>query len=191
MKYLTRDEVDPRTWTDCKLEYFLFHFSRHYSFMLLVLMSVEKCYAVYFPLKSKTVITNFAIVLKFMTAKCQSNQTNSTESINQALQKAATRGTAMVVTVSVTFLILTAPGGLNYAIRPLIHLSTVPEYRIFMNITTYLNHSINGVLYCIVGTRFRRELFKLFCRNDRETSFSSFSSGNSTRVSNISNINKN
>ena len=57
MKYLTRDEVDPRTWTDCKLEYFLFHFSRHYSSMLLVLMSVEKCYAVYFPLKSKTVCT--------------------------------------------------------------------------------------------------------------------------------------
>ena len=262
MKYLTRDEVDPRTWTDCKLEYFLFHFSRHYSSMLLVLMSVEKCYAVYFPLKSKTVctvrtakwltgivgmilagydlvclflksaqldetkglmicvvndkfknffkfyfmfdsvlysfgpfalmfITNFAIVLKFMTAKCQSNQTNFTESINQALQKAATRGTAMVVTVSVTFLILTAPGGLNYAIRPLIYLSTVPEYRIFMNITTYLNHSINGVLYCIVGTRFRRELFKLICRNERETSFSSFSSVNSTRASNISNINKN
>ena len=97
----------------------------------------------------------------------------------------------MVVTVSVTFLILTAPGGLNYAIRPLIYLSTVPEYRIFMNITTYVNHSINGVLYCIVGTRFRRELFKLFCRNERETSFSSFSSVNSTRASNISNINKN
>ena len=262
IKYLSRDQVDPRTWTDCKLEYFLFHFGRHYSSMLLVLMSAEKCYAVYFPLKSKTVctvktakwltgivgmilagynlvcfflkkaqldgtkgvmicvvndkfktffefyfmfdsvlysfgpfalmfITNFAIVLKFMTAKCTSNQNSSTESINQALVKAATKGTAMVVTVSVTFLILTAPGGVNYAIRPLIFLSNVPEYRIIMNITTYLNHSINGVLYCIVGTRFRRELFKLFCRNESETSFSSFSSGYSTRSSNVSNVNKN
>ena len=262
IKYLSRDQVDPRTWTDCKLEYFLFHFGRHYSSMLLVLMSAEKCYAVYFPLKSKTVctvktakwltgivgmilagynlvcfflkkaqldetkglkicvvndkfktffefyfmfdsvlysfgpfalmfITNFAIVLKFMTAKCTSSQNSSTESINQALVKAATKGTAMVVTVSVTFLILTAPGGVNYAIRPLIFLSNVPEYRIIMNITTYLNHSINGLLYCIVGTRFRRELFKLFCRNESETSFSSFSSGYSTRASNVSNINKN
>ena len=257
IKYLTRDQVDPRTWTDCKLEYFLFHFGRHYSSMLLVLMSVEKCFAVYFPLKSKTVctvkiakwltgivgiilagynllcfflkkaqfnetaglmicvinddfnkiflfyfmfdsvlysfgpfalmfITNFAIVLKFMRAKCERNLNNSTESINQALVKAATKGTAMVVTVSVTFLILTAPGGVNYALRSFIQLWTIPGYRIFMNITTYLNHSINGILYCIVGTRFRRELFLLFCLNDRPRGLSSIYSGNSTGVSSLS-----
>ena len=139
--------------------------------MLLVLMSVEKCFAVYFPLKSKTVCTvktakwatgvagiilggfnlqwffvvetrlsiqsglrtcvmpgkynltfdtldsviyafgpltvmfiiNFAIVLKFMKAKCKSDQNTSSESTNQALSKSATRETAMVVTVSATF----------------------------------------------------------------------------------------
>ena len=32
-----------------------------------------------------------------------------------------------------------------------------------MNITSYLNHSINGVLYCIVGTKFRLELCKILC----------------------------
>ena len=226
--------------------------------MLLVLMSVEKCFAVYFPLKSKTVctvktakwltgivgiilagydllcfflkkaqfdetaglmicvinddfikiflfyfmfdsvlysfgpfalmfITNFAIVLKFMRAKCGRKLNNSTESINQALVKAATKGTAMVVTVSVTFLILTAPGGVNYALRSFIQLWTIPEYRIFMNITTYLNHSINGILYCIVGTRFRRELFQLFCFNDKPRGVSSIYSGDSTRGSSLSN----
>ena len=46
-----------RKWTDCKLFYFMFRFGRHYSSMLLVLMSIEKCFAVYFPLKSKTICT--------------------------------------------------------------------------------------------------------------------------------------
>ena len=54
---LTHTEVDPRTWIHCKLFYFLFKFNRHYSSTLLVLMSVEKCFAVYFPLKAKTVCT--------------------------------------------------------------------------------------------------------------------------------------
>ena len=246
VKYLTRDEEDPRTWTDCKLDYFLYHFGRHYSSILLVLMSLEKCFAVYFPLKSKTVctvktakwltgifgivlgghdvmffflkkaqidktsrymicvvnadfrkvydfyitfdsflysfgpsilmfITNFAIVFKFMRAKCKSDRNNSTESTNQALVKSATRGTTMVVTVSVTFLLLTAPGGVSNALKALIQLWTIPEYRVFMNITSYLNHSINGVLYCIVGTRFRRELFKLFKRTKIPSNISSSS----------------
>ena len=52
-------------------------------------------------------ITNFAVVFKFMRAMCTQN--NLTESKNQALAKSATRGTVMVVTVSITFLILTAP----------------------------------------------------------------------------------
>ena len=42
-------------WTDCKLFYFLFQFGGHYSSMFLVQISVEKCFAVYFPLKSKTI----------------------------------------------------------------------------------------------------------------------------------------
>ena len=109
-------------------------------------------------------ITNFAIAFKLMTAKCKSKPNNSTESTNQSLVKSATRGTAMVVTVSVTFLILTAPAGVSDALYPRIVIWTIPEYRVFMNLTTYLNHSINGILYCIVGSRFRTELLKLFGR---------------------------
>ena len=57
IEILTRGRVVPNTWTDCKLSFYLFYFGRHYSSMLLVLMSIEKCFAVYFPLKSKTVCT--------------------------------------------------------------------------------------------------------------------------------------
>ena len=227
--HLTRRQVDPRSWTDCKLYYFMFYFGSHYSSTLLVLMSVEKCFAVYFPLKAKTVctvktaklatsasgvvlaafntnnlfleshfikssgrhmclfnfdrsiisilnavdsvlysfgpfallfITNFAIVFKFMRAKCKQN---STECTNQALVKSATRGTTMVITVSVTFLILTTPSAVNMALLPNIALQDDPVYSIINNFAQYLNHSINGVLYCIVGSKFRNELLNLFC----------------------------
>ena len=215
--------------------------------MLLVLMSFEKCFAVYFPFKSKTVCTvrtakwltgiigallvsynivcfffkkaeidkvtgamvceirsdfrkvysfyfrfdsvlysfgpfalmflsNFAIVFKLMSAKCEATQNNLTESTNQALVKAAARGTAMVVTVSITFLILTAPAGVSDVLWPKIVIWMIPEYRVFMNITTYLNHSINGILYCIVGSRFRRELLKLFFRKGSHSNRSNSSS---------------
>ena len=197
-------------------------------------MSVEKCFAIYFPLKSKTVctvttakwvtgiaglslasydtiyllslesrffkpfgreicfylfdlkavrlmskidsvlysfgpfilmfITNSAIVFKFMTAKCKSN---STESTNQALAKVATRGTAMVVTVSVTFLLLTSPTAVWHTIPDIIQLKYNPLFHAVMNLGQYLNHSINGVLYTVVGSRFRKELLNLICRKDR------------------------
>ena len=251
LRFLTHDRVDLRQWTDCKLHLFLFRFGRHYSSMLLVLMSFEKYFAVYFPLKSKTVctvktakwstgvlgilmagfnlvyivvlksfiikasghhicvyihkrwkilgvldkilysflplvlmfITNFAIVYKFMTAKCKSN---SAESTNQALAKAATRGTIMVVTVSITFLILTAPTAVNSALWNVIQLSQIPMYRVFMNLTQYLNHSINGVLYIIVGMRFRTELLRLFRRKKLSDSTSLSHSVNSTSLVTIS-----
>ena len=221
--------------------------------MLLVLMSVEKCFAVYFPLKSKTVctvrtakyatgifgiiiagydslfffvikadiiessgydtcvyivdirgaldivdsilysfgpfaftfmfITNFAIVFKFLRAKCISN---STESTDQALSKSATRGTAMVVTVSVTFLLLTSPTAVAYARSFIIRLEDVPSYRVFMNFTQYLNHSINGLLYIIVGSRFRSELLKILCRKERPDAIFPTQSQNNTSLTSIS-----
>ena len=122
-------------------------------------------------------MSNFAIVFKFMKAKCRSN---STESTNQALVKSATRGTAMVITVSVIFLILTA----SYAVhRTLPNVIQLPFYYVFMNFTQYLNHSINGVLYCIVGSRFRNELLKVLCRKERpDESSTSFSVRNTSAV---------
>ena len=212
--------------------------------MLLVLMSIEKCFAVYFPLKSKTVctvrtakwatgatgivlaaynvnnletrfvklygrhfclfmnffdrnvvtalttvdsvlysfgpfalmfITNFAIAFKFMRAKCKRN---STESTNQALSKSATRGTAMVVTVSVTFIILTAPTAVDMALWLGNRLSTNLVYDVVMTFAQFLNHSINGVLYCIVGSRFRNELLKILCTKKRPNDISASHSVN-------------
>ena len=190
-------------------------------------MSIEKCFVIYFPLKSKTVctvktakwatgvvgiilvgydlqyliisepivgkngvvycefqvtytdtlelvdsilysfgpfilmlITNFAIIFKFIRAKCKSKQINSTESTSQSLLKSATRGTAMVVTVCVTFLILTAPSAAWGTLLRWYSLGIL--YKAFMNSTQYLNYSINGILYCIVGSKFRGELLTIY-----------------------------
>ena len=245
--FLTRYVVDPWTWVDCKLGPFLFKFGKHYSSTLLVLMSSEKCFAVYFPLKFKTVctvkaakwetgvcalilvgcnslylvvlkssfiklpgynncevmdiswvavetidsvlysfgpfvlisMTNFAIAFRFMAAK--RNHNASTESTTQALAKSATRGTAMVVTVSITFLILTAPAAIHAASYKWLALAyTSPFYRAFMNLTMYLNHSINGILYCIVGSRFRGEIFKVIGRKAKPENVSTMCSSNNT-----------
>ena len=128
-------------------------------------------------------ITNFAIVFKFMTAKC--NENNSSESTNQALVKSATRGTVMVVTVSVTFLLLTAPTAVNIP-NGTVLLAYNPLYRAFMNLTQYLNHSINGVLYVMVGSRFRKELIKIFSRKERPEGLSFSQSVKTTSLSSIS-----
>ena len=232
MALLTHYKIDPALWTHCKLFYFLFYFGKHNSSTLLVLMSLEKCSAVYFPLKAKIVctirtakwvtcvaaivlascdcvsflsfkpfitpsgrhicifndinlyivlraidsvlysfrpftimlITNFAIAFKFMTAKC--NQNNSSESTNQALAKSATRGTAMVVSVSVTFLLLTVPSSVGIPQASGIQLGSNPLYRAFVNLTQYLNHSINGVLYNL-WIEIQKELLKIFSRKER------------------------
>ena len=104
-------------------------------------------------------LVNCAIVAKFMKAKCQNILKNSTESTSQALNKYATKGTAMVVTVSVTFIVLTAPVSIDQIMGR--KLTPYPLYFVFMISMQYLNHSINGVLYCIVGTKFREELLNL------------------------------
>ena len=55
--YISRWKINPFVWTDCKLDYFMYHFAADYSSMLLAVMSVEKFFALYFPLKAKSYCT--------------------------------------------------------------------------------------------------------------------------------------
>ena len=120
--------------------------------------------------KSRQEFTKYKKVLlrerKRHTARRVVVSTHSVVLSYQALVKAATRGTAMVVTVSVAFILLTAPTAVSEALfgwwNPLRH--SFPLLRAFAIFTHYLNHSINGLLYCIVGSRFREEVFRIFHR---------------------------
>ena len=80
-----------------------------------------------------------------------SNQ-GGTESTNQTLSNAAMRGTAILITVTMTFIVLTGPSQVAFAITIHIHPLLLP----FLYLSVALNHSINGLLYCIVGSKFGR-----------------------------------
>ena len=53
---------------------------------------------------------NLAIIYKFVKAKLKSARSGTNESTNQALSKSAMTGTAILITVSFTFILLTGPG---------------------------------------------------------------------------------
>ena len=53
----TDREVDIFLWTKCKFAFFLIYFGFNYSSALLVIISVEKFLALYFPFKTKTICT--------------------------------------------------------------------------------------------------------------------------------------
>ena len=75
-------------------------------------------------------LVNCAITAKFMQAKCENFFQNSTEYTSQALNKYATKGTAMVVTVSVTFIVLTSPVAIDQVMGT--KLTPYPLYYAFM-----------------------------------------------------------
>ena len=122
------------------------------------------------------IISNVAIIYKFMMAKWRNRQGSNTESTSQALSKAATKGTAMLITVSVTFVILTGPTAVSAAIEGSPH----PIESVVMNIMQYLNHSINGILYCLVGGKFRKELLKTInvCKKQKVKNIASSNTDN-------------
>ena len=53
----TNLQIDIFVWTGCGFGYFLGYFGSTYSSVLLVIISLEKFFALYFPLKTKTVCT--------------------------------------------------------------------------------------------------------------------------------------
>ena len=53
----TNLQIDIFVWTGCGFGYFLSYFGSTYSSVLLVIISLEKFFALYFPLKTKTVCT--------------------------------------------------------------------------------------------------------------------------------------
>ena len=249
----TRREVDPFKWTDCKFTYFCWYYFHHFSSAILIIMSVEKCFALYFPLKTKSVctvktarwlsgatalilaafnaqfffivernktggrlrcnyinvpdsyiltynridsslytfapfaimgITNLAIIYKFVKAKIFTARNGDTSSTAQALSKSSMKGVVTLVTVSVTFILLTGPSSVVFSI-------THYPHEIVVGVVTVLstaNHAINGVLYCIVGTRFRRELVNTLCCRKRKLSYYDSRSFSESRMTTVSRV---
>ena len=94
----------------------------------------------------------------------------------------------MVVDISVRFLINIAPTGVDTALNLVIQCATGLLFTAFMNLTQYINHNMNGVLYSIVESRFRTDLHNLCIRNEKCEDISTSHSINSNNVRNISGI---
>ena len=116
------------------------------------------------------ILANSAIIYKLMMAKFRSAEASS-----QALSKSATRGTAMLLIVSIGFIILTGPRAVITSIK-----ESNPVERVVLDIMQYLNHAINGMLYCAVGPKFRRKLVKALCscKNNRIQNVTGSNTGN-------------
>ena len=109
--------------------------------------------------------TTSAIIYKFIKAKMAVKR--GTESTNQALSKSAMRGTAILITVSLTFIILTGPASLYYSF---VKSSYDPIVYALLHFPKNLNHGINSVMYCIVGSKFRQEFIDLICCGRKKVS---------------------
>lgn len=99
------------------------------------------------------------------------------------------RMTAMLLSVTFSFIILTAPKAILLSIRhevfkflkyELLDLPEIALYSLISRIADlciYTNHAINILLYCVTGQRFRKEMRQMFtCHRTRRKSLSIFSS---------------
>ena len=109
------------------------------------------------------------------------NRFGTTDSTSQALSKSSTTGLGMLLAISAAFIILTSPAVIANAVWPN---STIPlEIFIAFGALQNLNHAINGILYCIVGSRFRNELKKLFKCKTRDSIDRSYTGCSSVKSS--------
>jgi hypothetical protein len=81
--------------------------------------------------------------------------------------------TYMLTTVCVTFVVLTLPVSVYYIVRSytMDQLVTDHDYAVdwlindIVNLLSYLNNSLNFLLYCMSGSKFRREVHSMFHPN--------------------------
>ena len=100
------------------------------------------------------ILTNVAIICKLMEIKYK-----EMSHTNESVSKSSTRGSVMVVTVSLAFIILTSPRAVDSALKQ--YISGYPFGSLFIITMMYINHSINRILYCIFGEKFRNEFLKI------------------------------
>ena len=186
---LTNYTVNVFLWADCKLGYFCWYFFNQYSSVLLVMISVEKCIVVYFPLKVKNICTVktakwACLVAAFIIAAFNSQWFFIIE---------ARSGSCLYTEVSESYvLVYNRIDSIIYSFGPFaimgltniciiyklyksqmlqftfLLLKTILIVRALLHIPKTLNHGINAVMYCIVGSRFRQELIELIsCRKKK------------------------
>ncbi len=214
----------------CQLTSFIYYVTMHSSVWILVFMSAEKSFAIFFPFRAKHVCTvkvakfvcaviiivwsifesqwffllrkvddgvniwcdynydfasnkyfefynvfdscvysfipctfilfiNVSIITRLMIAKFKSGSGSG----QNTLSKTAINTSILLLSVSISFFILTIPSSITFIMRNL-NYSVDPKVYAMTIFLFYINHSINAALYCFCGSKFRKEALKmLYC----------------------------
>ncbi|CAH1782406.1 unnamed protein product [Owenia fusiformis] len=151
--------------------------ARYCHFARYVAVWIDAIFASYLPFTILIISNIFIIkeITKTSTKKKRLARGSSRRSI-KANDDQTRSLTIMLLAISVIFLLLTSPvtvflGGYDHFQR---QVNNDPKRKLQFQITNvivhmiwYLNSSVNFLMYCVSGSRFRQELFVLVCRRKR------------------------
>ena len=157
--------------------------NEHYGdFFNLVWPWIDLCVFCLIPV-SVIVIGNGCILFGVIKSQ-QKTRSRSVPSVNTNQRTSLQRGranhssmTAMLFTLNMVFLFTTSPVSIyNIGYTHWMKSGTSHDYATLdlwwaiVNMLQYTNNSINFLLYCLSGTRFRREVKRIFCQKPRQGS---------------------
>ena len=123
-------------------------------------------------------ILNTVIIVQLIISKLKSANPGH----KSALSKKAVSTAIMLLSVSVSFTLLTVPGVVVLIMKDILNVTVSQELWVWAAFSYYTNHSSNALLYTFLGPKFRREALKLLCRGRFETSVDHSSSFTSNKV---------
>lgn len=117
----------------------------------------------------RTIIKSFK---RFATIKEKTSPNNLTNEANSRRQRNRNSNmTAMLLSVNISFLVCTLPVSVYYICESFFMDADPSLMNLLETISSllmYMNNAISFFLYCLSGTKFRRELFKMFKRTTKE-----------------------
>ncbi|ELT96495.1 hypothetical protein CAPTEDRAFT_216026 [Capitella teleta] len=168
----------------CKFGRFIVYFMVHFEAWILVNVTLERFAAVFIPHKVKQLFSKKRAALAIGITGCilflfnvhflwGSKIELTLKSKNLTSSSKTSSMTAILISVSVTFLVFTLPITIHMLLYSGEFYSTATELEYaqlevewaVVNIVYYLNNSTNFFLYCISGPSFRREFLALISRN--------------------------
>ncbi len=123
-------------------EFYLFFESFCYSFIPCALL----------------LILNSSIIIKLIKAKVKVGRDGDMS--QNSLSKTTVSTLIMLLSVSLAFMFLTIPPQVTWVLKEL-KFEISPFVQEMTMMCYYLNHSLNAVLYTVVGPKFRREMLKM------------------------------
>ncbi len=121
-------------------------------------------------------ICNMIIIFRLLLAKFRSKQSGQTS----AVSKNAMNTSLMLLSVSVSFFILTSPIAIYYFI--FLNYSAIQEMLYLTIYLYYTNHSCNALMYTVISSKFRREVKRCLCNTANTSSSEGSAYGHGNRI---------